>query len=133
MGIEKSQKTIENLKQMKLWREEKSDDRFVKITPGTAKTLLFDTEDMVIETVEFDKAKGPQRRAKYGVYDVTERSVVKRFFTGGKNVSNAIDSNLDEGNVCLKISRSGEGFDTKYTVVATQIPQDYVNPLTFSP
>ncbi len=128
--MELSNTAKENLRKMKDWRSESTgSDNFVKIMPGTTKTLLFDIEDMSVETVEFDKTKGPQKRARYGVFDVTQRNRNKQYFTGGKNVSNAIDSNLEEGNICLKISRQGEGFDTKYTVVATQLPQDYNSPL----
>lgn len=118
------------LEKNKQWREEPPENsQFIKIPPGTSKTLLFDTEDMSIETVEFDPKKGPVKRAKYGVFDVTTRSTIKQWFTGGKNVSNAIDSNLEEGNTVLKISRQGEGFDTRYTVVATSVPSDYNSPL----
>lgn len=126
-----SEKARENLRKMKEWIEEQnlSGTQFIKILPGTTKTLLFDTDDMNIETVEFDKAKGPVKRAKYGVYDVTQRSMQKQYFTSGKNAANAIDSNLEEGNICLKISRSGDGLDTRYTVVATQLPADYQSPL----
>jgi hypothetical protein len=125
-----SENAKRQLEKNKEWRNEMSEsNQFIKIQPGTSKTLLFDTEDMHIETVEFDKTKGPVQRAKYGVFDITQRSRNKQYFTGGKNVSNAIDSNLEEGNICLKISRQGEGFDTRYTVVATQLPQDYNSPL----
>jgi len=128
--MEISNTARENLKKMKDWRDEPTgNENFVKIVPGTTKTLLFDIEDMSIETVEFDKTKGPVKRARYGVFDVTQRNRNKQYFTGGKNVSNAIDSNLEEGNIVLKISRAGEGFDTKYTVVATQLPSDYNSPL----
>lgn len=118
----------ENLKKMKEWRDEKVDNQFIKIIPGSSKILLFDTEDMTTETVEFE-GKKPTKRAKYGVFDVSERRTTKQYFTAGKNASNAIDSNLEEGNICLKLSRSGEGFDTRYTVVGVQIPADYNNPL----
>jgi hypothetical protein len=125
-----SENAKKQLEKNKEWRSEMSESsQYVKIQPGTSKTLLFDTDDMNIETVEFDKAKGPVKRAKYGVYDITQRLTTKQWFTGGKNVSNAIDSNLEEGNIVLKITRSGEGFDTKYTVVATQLPSDYQSPL----
>lgn len=125
-----SENAKSQLEKNKEWREEASEsNQYIKIQPGTAKILLFDTEDMSIEEVEFDKAKGPVKRAKYAVFDVTLRLKTKQYFTGGKNVSNAIDSNLEEGNICLKISRAGEGFDTRYNVVATQIPQDYNSPL----
>lgn len=126
-----SEKARENLKKMKEWTQEQnlSGTQFIKMLPGTTKTLLFDIEDMNIETVEFDPKKGPQKRAKYGCFDVSNRSTTKQFFTGGKNVANAIDSNLEEGNIVLKISRAGEGLDTRYTVVATQLPSDYSSPL----
>lgn len=124
-----SDKAKENLQSIRAWLEEEKGTNFIKILPGTVKTLLFDIEDMNIETVEFDKTKGPQKRAKYGVFDVTQRNRTKQYFTGGKNVASAIDSNLEEGNICLKIGRSGEGFDTRYTVVATQLPADYPSPL----
>lgn len=125
-----SESARKQLEANKEWREEASEsNQYIKIMPGTYKVLLFDTEDMTIETVEFDKTKGPVKRAKYGVYDVGLKSTIKQYFTGGKNVSGAIDSNLEEGNLVLKISRIGEGFDTRYNVVATQLPQGYQSPL----
>jgi hypothetical protein len=125
-----SQKAQENLKELKLWREEStgSGGQFVTIAAGSSKVLLFDMEDMHVQTVEFEPGK-PRKRAKYAVYDISERSTEKKYLTGGKNLSLAIDSNLEEGNRVLKISRTGEKFDTKYSVVASSLPVDYKSPL----
>lgn len=124
-----SQKGLDNLRQNKMWREEKSTTggMFITLAAGTSRTMLFDVEDMNIEEVEFDGKK--TKRVKYGVFDVTNRGTSKQYFSAGKVASSAIDSNLEEGNVVLKISRTGERFDTKYTVVATQLPSDYKSPL----
>jgi|GEM_PF-3051498 len=126
-----SDKARENLLNMKKWREEKSESNFIKIPSGTSKVLLFDTEDMTTEVVEFENngVKRKSTRAKYGCFDISEKRTDKQYFTAGKNASNAIDGNLEEGNICLKLSRSGEGFDTRYTVVSVQIPPDYNSPL----
>ena len=126
--MELSQKSKELLKANKLWREEKTEGgKFITLSAGTTRTLLFDINDMEIQEVEFKEKK--VKRVKYGVYDVTNRSVDKQYFSAGKVASGAIDSNLEEGNIVLKITRTGEMFDTKYTVVATQLPSDYNSPL----
>jgi hypothetical protein len=127
---EMSQKAIENLKALKLWRDEAlgSGGQFLNLSDGQTKILLFDMDDMSVQTVEFEPGK-PRKRAKYGVYDVSEKSFNKQYLTGGKNLSLAIDSNLEEGNIVLKITRTGQQFDTRYSVVATQLPGDYTSPI----
>lgn len=127
-----SQKAQENLRQLKLWREEATGTggMFVSIPSGSSKVLLFDVDDMQVQTVEFEPNK-PRKRAKYAVYDVTERSTEKKYLTAGKTLSYAIDSNLEENNLVLKISRTGEKFDTKYSVIATQLPSNYTLPQGF--
>jgi hypothetical protein len=123
-----SQKARENLDELKAWRDEPtlSAGQFLKMQSGQTKILLFDLDDMHVETVTFpDKPDKKVRRAKYGVFDVSEKSYDKQYLSGGKNLSLAVDSNLEEGNTVLKITKTGEMYETRYSVVATQLPADY--------
>lgn len=124
---EQARKNLENLRQ---WRNEPktTGGQFITIPAGSFKILLFDMSDMQTETVEFEPGK-PVKRAKYGAYDVLENNTYKQYLSAGKNLSYAIDSNLEEGNIVLKIGRTGERFETKYSVVATTLPPNYKNPL----
>lgn len=125
-----SQEARKSLDDFKAWRNEATEGggAFVNLADGETKILLFDPNDMAIQTVEFEPGK-PRKRAKYGVFDVSAGSYQKQYLTGGKNLSLAIDSNIEEGNTVLKITRTGQKFDTKYSVVSTQLPGNYRNPL----
>lgn len=126
-----SEEQRKNLDELKAWREEQtaSGGQFLNLVNGQTKTLLFDLDDMSVQTVVFPNQPDKKvKRARYGVFDVGEKSYDKQYLTSGKNLSLAIDSNLEEGNLVLKITRTGEQFETRYSVVATQLPANYHNP-----
>ncbi len=103
----------EEITEEELEREQELRSKFVKIKDGDEKTLRFDSEARkVIEEDRFNP--GGEKRMRI-FFDVTDTDTqMKKIFTTSIPNALKIKKLLKQGNKMLKITRFGEGRNTKY-------------------